>query len=248
MTSQIIEAPRLAQPDIAPSPRRAARLTGFGYLAIFVLAIFANFFVREGLVVPGDAATTFANIAESETLFRFGLLAFLAVFILDVAITWGLHLVFQPVSRQVSLVAAWFRLVYTVFLGVAAVFFFMALELVGDAGHLSAFTQGQLEAQVTFAVNAFNFTWLIGLVAFGFHLALISYLMIRSTVVSRLLAAFVALAGAAYVADTTAYTLLANYDDYANAFLEMVAVPSVIGELWFTIWLLRGGLGRRTNG
>jgi hypothetical protein len=232
----------------ALSPRSAARYSGIAYLALFVLAIFANFFVREGLVVSGDAAATFANIAESETLFRFGLVAFLAVFILDVAIAWGLHIVFERVSRQVSLAAAWFRLVYTVFLGVAVVFFFMALELVSGAGHLSAFAQSQLEAQVTFAVNAFNYTWLIGLVAFGFHLALVAYLMIRSGVVPRALAGLIAVAGAAYVADTTAFSLLSNYDDYANVFLAMVAVPSVIGELWFTIWLLRGGLDRRTNG
>ncbi len=249
MTTQTIETTRFAQAGhVAPTPRLAARWTGVGYLALFALAIFANFFVREGLVVTGDAAATFANIAESETLFRFGLLAFLVVFILDVAIAWGLHLVFQSVSRQVSQVAAWFRLVYTVFLGVAVIFFFTALELVGDAGHLSAFAQGQLEAQVTLAVNAFNYTWLIGLVAFGFHLAVISYLMFRSGVVSRILATLIAVAGAAYVADTTAHTLLANYADYADAFLAMVAIPSVIAELWFAIWLLRGGLAGRSKG
>jgi hypothetical protein len=211
------------------------------------LAIFANFFVREGLVVSGDATATFANIAESETLFRFGLVAFLAIFILDVAIAWGLHIVFERISRHVSLVAAWFRLVYTVFLGVAAVFFFLALELVSDARHLSAFAQDQLEAQVTLAVNAFNYTWLIGLVAFGFHLALISYLLIRSGAVSRVFAALIAVAGAAYVIDTTAYTLLANYDEYAGAFLAMVAIPSVVAELGFAIWLLRGGFRGRVD-
>jgi hypothetical protein len=31
------------------APRQAARIAGYGYLAIFVLAIFANFFVRERL-------------------------------------------------------------------------------------------------------------------------------------------------------------------------------------------------------
>lgn len=226
------------------SPQRAARYSGFAYLALFLLAMFANFFVREGLVVSGDAAATFSNIAESETLFRFGLVAFLAIFILDVGIAWGLHVVFERVSRQVSLVAAWFRLTYTVFLGVAAIFFFLALELVSGAGHLAAFAQSQLESQVMLAVNAFNYTWLIGLVAFGLHLAVIAYLMIRSAAVSRVLAALLATAGAAYIIDTTAFTLLSNYADYQGAFLAMVAIPSVIGELAFTIWLLRGGIKR----
>ena len=50
------------------------------------------------------------------------------------------------------------------------------------------------------------------------------------------------LAGAGYVIDTLANAFLANYDDYATVFLLIVAVPSVVGELAFTIWLLwRGG-------
>jgi hypothetical protein len=53
------------------------------------------------------------------------------------------------------------------------------------------------------------------------------------------------IAGAAYILDTAAHGLMANYADYANLLLAIVAVPSVIGELWFTFWLLlRGGRGR----
>ena len=248
MTTTTMTAPAPLRSTLGDvSPRRAARYSGIAYLALFVLAMFANFFVREGLVVSGDAAATFANIAESQTLFRFGLVAFLAIFILDVGIAWGLHVVFERISRQVSLVAAWFRLTYTVFLGVAAIFFFLALELVSGAGHLASFAQAQLESQVLLAVNAFNYTWLIGLVAFGLHLGLIAYLMVRSGSVSRVLAVFLAAAGIAYVVDTTAFSLLPNYTDYAGAFLAMVAIPSVIGELAFTIWLLRGGFDRRSR-
>ena len=39
------------------SPRKAAVVAGAAYLAMFVPAIFANFFVLSGLVVEGDAAT-----------------------------------------------------------------------------------------------------------------------------------------------------------------------------------------------
>jgi hypothetical protein len=40
------------------SPRRAARIAGISYLTMFVLAIFANFVVREGLIEPGDPCRT----------------------------------------------------------------------------------------------------------------------------------------------------------------------------------------------
>ena len=43
--------------------QRTARLTGIAYLGIIATGIFAEFVVRMVLVVPGDAATTAANIA-----------------------------------------------------------------------------------------------------------------------------------------------------------------------------------------
>jgi hypothetical protein len=240
-----IQTPAASHPD-RPSRRLAARIAGVSYVALFALAIFANFFVREGLVVGGDAAATFTNIAESEALFRTGLLAFGIIFLLDVIVAGALHVVFESVSRHVSLVAAWFRLVYTAFLGVAAVFFFAALELVGGAGHLAAFTQAQLEGHLTLAVNAFNYTWLIGLAAFGVHLVLIGYLMVRSGAVSRVLAVILAVAGTAYMIDTTAYTMLSNYSDFEGVLLAIVAIPSVVAEFAFAVWLLRGGFDRAT--
>jgi hypothetical protein len=224
------------------TPRRAALIAGVGYLALFVLAIFANFFVREGLVDPNDAAATFANIANHEFLFRTGLVSFLIIFILDVLIAWALYVLFKTVSRQFSLLIAWFRLVYTVFLGVAVIFLFAVLQLVSGAGYLAAFAQGQLNAQVTLTLEAFNYTWLIGLACFGIHLILIGYLMLASGIAPKVLGIVLSVAGATYMVDTFAYALLSNYQNYATVFLIIVAVPSVIGELAFALWLLiRGG-------
>ena len=44
------------------SPRRAARIAGVSYLLIYALAIFANFFVVEAMVVSDDAAATVASV------------------------------------------------------------------------------------------------------------------------------------------------------------------------------------------
>jgi hypothetical protein len=224
--------------SIDPTIRSATRIAGIGYVALFILAVFANFLVRENLIVADDAAATFANISDSETLFRLGAVAFLAVFLIDVVVAWALYIVFHQAGPRLSLLAAWFRVVYTVFLGVAVVFMFLGLQLVGDHDYLAAFDEGQLQAQVTLALEAFNYTWLIGLAAFGLHLIILGAMMIRSGIGSRLLGAILTLAGVAYLADTTAYGLLSNYADHADTFLLMVAVPSVIGELAFAIWLL----------
>lgn len=223
-------------------PRQAAKTAGAGYLVIFFLAIFANFFVVNGLVVPGDAAATAANIAGATGLFRGGLVSFTVVFIADVFIAWALYIVFRPVGRDLSLLAALFRVVYTVFLGVGLVFFFLVLRLVSGAEYLSAFNAEQLNAQVMAYIDGFSYLWLIGLVAFGVHLILVGNLILRAGYISRFLGIVLMVAGAAYILDTLAHAVLVNYESYKNIFLVIVAVPSVIGELSFTIWLLvKGG-------
>lgn len=229
------------------SPRQSALIAGVGYLIIFVLAIFANFFVVTSLIEKGDAAATTANIVDSQGLFRAGLISFLVVFILDVVIAWALYIFFRTLSRDLSLVTAWFRLVYTAFLGVGLIYFFRVLQLVSGADYLTAFGTGQLDAHVMMSLDAFEFAWLIGLVCFGVHLVLLGSLALRSASIPRLLGYVLILAGAAYVFDTLAHAALANYEDYENVFLAIVAIPSVIGELWFAMWLLmRGGRSQVT--
>lgn len=220
------------------SPRQAARIAGFGYLIIFVLAIFANFFVREGLIESGDAVATAANIADSEGLFRLGVVSFLVTLVLDVAVAWLLYIVFSTVSRDISLVTAWFRLVHAAFLGVALIFFFLVLQLLSGADYLSVLGSDQIDAQVMLYLDGFNYAWLIGLFAFGIHLVFLGYLVLRSSYMPRLLGILLVVAGLAYVTDTIANSVLANYDDYETVFLAIVAVPAVVAELTFTFWLL----------
>ena len=218
--------------------RHAALIAGIGYVLLFGLAIFANFFVREGLVVTGDATATAANIAESNGLFRVGLASFLAIFLIDVVVAWALYIVFRPQHRDLSLIAAWSRLVYTVFLGIAAVFFFQALAIYDSSAVGEAFGVAERNAQALVSLELFNSAWLVGLAAFGMHLIVLGALVARSSEAPALLGYFMIAAGSAYVIDTAAYSLLGNYDSYATGFLLMVSIPSVIAEGWFGLWLL----------
>lgn len=238
MTTNATLAPAIETGPTTVRPRQAAIIAGISYVALFALAIFGNFVVREGLVVGGDAELTASNIAESEALFRLGLVSFLIIFLLDVVVAWALHLVFRPMDHTISQLAAWFRIVYTVMLGVAIIFFFQALQLLSGASFLRALDEAQLQAQALVALETFNSTWLIGLTAFGLHLILLGYLIVRHGVASNYLGWVLMTAGAAYIIDTMAHGLLANYADYATPLTVMVAVPSVVAEGWFGLWLL----------
>ncbi len=235
-TARPLAATTATHPDT--NPRTAARIAGVAYVILFALGVFANFFVREGLIVSDDAQATAANIAESEGLFRLGMVAFLIIFLLDVVVAWALYIVFRNADRDLSLLTAWFRLVYTVFLGAALIYFFQALQLLNGTGVLSAIETRQRDAQALLALETFNSTWLIGLAAFGLHLSLLGGLVLRSRYAPKALAYVLVAAGAAYMLDTIAHTLLANYTDYEALFITVVSVPAVIAEGWFGLWLL----------
>lgn len=67
------------------SPQEYARIGGLLYLFIIVAAGFGELFVRNRLIVWGDAAATANNILGSETLFRVGLVGEMLTCVCDVA-------------------------------------------------------------------------------------------------------------------------------------------------------------------
>ncbi len=223
------------------SLRKAARVAGFGYLIIFISGIFANFFVLQSLIVSGDAAATVNNIMASELLFRFGIFSFLIMVIFDVVLAWTLYILLKPVNKSLSLLAAWFRLVNATIFGVALYNLFSILHLLGGASYLTVFETGQLQVQVMLFLNAFNYTWLIGLVFFGIHLFLLGFLVFKSGYISRVLGVLLIVASLGYLIDSFAHVLLINYVDYEAIFMLVVFVPGIIGELSFTFWLLLKG-------
>jgi hypothetical protein len=58
---------------IERSPQRYARLAGVMYLAIILLGMFGELYVRARYIVPGDASATAQAIAASPQLWRMGI-------------------------------------------------------------------------------------------------------------------------------------------------------------------------------
>ena len=57
---------------VEASPGVLARVGGVLYLIIIAGGIFGEAFIRNRVVVPGDAAATAANLRALESLWRFG--------------------------------------------------------------------------------------------------------------------------------------------------------------------------------
>jgi len=195
-------------------PRTLSRLAGVSYIIIFFTAIFANFFVLDGLKADPLAFATANPMAV-----RLGIMAFLVAALFDIVIAWALLELYR--KHQLTTLSTLFRMTHAVLMG-AAVFALLPI--------LTATTDAAVIAQVA----TFDNLWLIGLFFFGFHLLLLP----RIIRLPKFIAIFLTLAGIMYALDTSAHFLLANYASYASIFLAMVAVPSILGEMAFGVWLL----------
>ena len=158
----------------------AAIIAGIGLLLMAIVAPIANFSILGGLIVPDEASETVSNISGSTGLFRLGIFIFLIVAVLDIIVAWALYVFLKPVNRSLSLLTAWFRLVYAALLVFVLIFLINVLHLVSGAGYLKALETNQLQTLVMLSVNNFILGWEFGLIIFGFHLSLLGYLMLKA--------------------------------------------------------------------
>lgn len=216
------------------SLRKAARIAGLGYVAIFIFGIYAGF-VSIG---PGDSATTESNKMANEVLFRSGIASWLIVLISDVVVAWALYILLKPVNRSLSLLAAWFRLMYTAIFAIALLSVLIALQLSKGADYLRVFEPGQLQGQMVLFLGAYLDGILISFVFFGFHIFFLGYLIFKSSYIPRILGVLSIVAFIGYQINSFANFVLPNLPDNVSILL----VPAIIAELALTLWLvIRGG-------
>src|SRR6478672_7424535 len=122
-----------------------ARTAGAFYLLNFVTGGVAVF-VSGSLFVSGDAAATATNILAHRPLFGLGFAAYLLVAASYIAVTALFYELFKPVSRSVSLLAAFFSLVGCAIVAVSCLFYLAPFVVLGGADYLSVFRVEQLQA------------------------------------------------------------------------------------------------------
>ena len=199
-------------------PRTLSLAAGVSYLIIFFAAIFANFFVLEAIL-----NAPLETIRQNHMMVRFGIIAFLITVVFDVVVAWALYELYK--EHPLSNLSTYFRMMHAAIMGVAIFTLPAALSLNNSQDILKQ-------------VDTFNIIWLIGLFFFGIHLILLGKIIRKP----KIIALFLVIAGIVYMIDTAAHFMLPNYEEYASLFLALVAIPSIIGEMSFAIWLLiKGG-------
>ncbi len=216
------------------SLRNSAIIAGIGLILMAILAPITNFAILQKLIVQNDTAKTVSNIVTSGGLFRFGICGFLIVAILDIVVAWALYIFLKPVNKGLSLLAAWFRIVYATILAVVLINLLNVLQLLHGADYLASFTTNQIQTQVMLSLNTFNLGWGFGLIIFGFHLLLLGYLVFKAGYMRKILGILLILASLGYLIDGFGKLLSADYNVNISMF-------TFIGEVILIFWLLIKG-------
>lgn len=220
----------------ALSINKIAKVTGIGYLIIFVTGFFSNFFVLENIVVWEETAATMQNLIGNQTLFRFGIIGFVIMVIADLLLAWALYYLLESVNKSISFLSALFRIVNAAIFGLALSYLLSVIKILPGAEN-----NLQVSADIMLAFTGFNTTWLIGLIFFGFHLIILGYLIVKSGYIPKILGILLLIAGIGYLIDSFANILLPSNNEYKDILMMIVLIPGIIGELSFTIWLLVKG-------
>lgn len=222
--------------------KTTTRIAGVLYLVIIASGIFAHFLVRGSLKVAGDAAATAANISASQGFFRVGIAGDLVMIAADVALALVFFALLEPVSRKLSLLAAFFRLGQATILGINLVNLFLVLHLVGGDAQIVALSAEQRHSLAFMFLEAHDIGYALGLALFAFSILILGYLVFKSGYLPRLLGVGLIVASGGYLIDTFARVLLTDYAAYADVLGMVVFAPAIVAELAFALWLLFKGV------
>lgn len=219
-------------------PQAAARLAGFLYLLIIAGGLFAQAFVRERLIVAGDAAATAGNLLEHATLYRLGFGVHLAYLLCAIVLAVILYDLLRRVSASLGLLALCFDIVAITVEGMGLLDHLAPLRVLTDAG-LAAMDPIQLQAMAYAQARQFAYGFGLSLTFFGAFCIVAGVLIHRSGFLPRILGILMGVAGACYLINSFALFLAPAL---AGLLFPYILLPCLVGELALALWLLVMGI------
>jgi hypothetical protein len=224
---------------VESSPQFYARIGGVLYLILILVGMFAEIFVRDKLIVAGDAAATANNILSSQLLWRMGIVADLIMHVCDIPIMLIIYLLLRPVNKTLALLALLFNLIQTAVLVTNKLNLVSALLQLLSMDYLKGDDANHLHAQMYLSLKMHEIGFGVGLIFFGFTCLVNGYLIFRSGYMPKAIGFLIEIAGLCYLTNSFAMLLSAKV---AHIIFPAILAPAFIGEFSFCLWLIARGV------
>ena len=240
MTGAAVDDQRSGLPaPFEDRPRTYARFGGWLYLFIIAAGLFAEVFVRESIVVPGDTLATAHRIAAAPNLWSLGAALEFAIVPCALALAVIEYLLLQRVHRAVALFAFSTNLVS------------IALEAANKTLLIAAGKLAMVDATaggigidalapplgLVLRLHAVGFD--VSLLVFGVVCLPLGWLIYHSAFLPRAIGVLMALAGFGYLVGTGSALFVPAL---ARVVLPWVLAAPLIGEASFCLWLIFRGV------
>lgn len=214
--------------------KQQARIAGFLYLLLALIAPIGLLYVPGKVFTPGNATATVDNIRSHELLLRVGIASELVHQIVAVFLVLALYRLFKPVSenlaRQVVIFGA---LVSVPIMFVNVLNEIASLILASGADLLGAFTGAQLDRLAylfyrlhSSGIKVVSVFWGIWLFPFGI-------LVIRSGFIPKVFGVLLMIAGSAYLVSSFVAIVLPELEPQ----VARIALPLEVAEFPIILWL-----------
>jgi len=226
------------------SLNNTARLAGLLYLVWIVTGLFSMFYIPSQINVRDDAVTAAQSILSHEFLFRTGILNDLINSSIWVFLVLVLYRLFRSVNeRQVKLLFAMVIAQIPVIIILDAFNITSLMILKGEV--LNTFELGQRQDLALFFLRMTDYGVLALEMYWGLWLFPLGILVYESGFLPRFLGVWLIINGFALLVLSFTALLLPEYKDL----IFTIAVPAMLGELAFMLWLLiKGAKVHSVNG
>ena len=221
------------------APKFYMRLAGLFYLAIILLGLYGEMFVRAKLVVSGNPAATAQAISSSPFLWRTGIVGDLLMQVFDIPVIVVLYLLLRPLNKSLALSATYINLIQTAVLVANKLTLLIPLLLLSGARYLSPFSAEQLHALSYLAIKIHSYGFAVGLIFFGVACLLRGYLLFKSGYVPKIFGVLMLLAGLSYLINSFALILAPSF---ATILFPAILLPAFVGEFSFCLWMIVKGV------
>ncbi len=213
---------------------KAAIIAGIGLLIMTLTVPFAEFKIIPDLVSPDSASETAVNITNNIFIFNLAIFLIFITIVADIIVAWALYIFLKPVNKSISLLTAWFRLLYTGVYLVAVTNLIKVFTLTKGESYFLINSPEEISEFVLFYIKSYKYEWFFGLVLFGLYLILLGFLVLKARYVPNIMGWLLIIAGLGYVIGHLKVFLFPELNTSFSMYTAM-------GELVFMLWLLIKG-------
>jgi Domain of unknown function (DUF4386) len=227
------------------SNKKLARIAGAVYLVVVLTGIFSLAYVPSKLIVSDNAAVTFQNISNSETLFRLHIVSAIICYTAFLFLPFVLYRLLNFVNKNVAIGMVALAVVSVPISLISWNHKTAVLTLMESADYLKVFDMSSLHAQVMLQLKYYSNGTKIASVFWGLWLLPFGYLVFKSGILPRIFGVLLMAGCFGYLINFGGNFL---FDGYANlSFSNYVSLPASMGEIGICLWLLVMGAKEKLN-